>query len=100
MPFALCTPNDEWASATQVGVLSLDGSFSNRTIPVEHRAEGPHTIQRSQYANGLLLIPNGHDPVAIPAVLPVVTSGGSSQVLTLEPSNLMDMGYGGAVIFV
>jgi len=46
---ALCTPNTNWASATQAGIQSLDTPFSARTVPVGHRSAGSYTINRSQY---------------------------------------------------
>jgi hypothetical protein len=100
MAFAHCTPDDDWVDATQAGVRSLDDSFTSRTLPVEHRSEGSHNIARSQYPDGLVLIPIGSDPVGKPVVLPAVISAGSSQGLTLEISNLLDFGNGGVVIFV
>jgi hypothetical protein len=100
MAFAHCMPDDDWADATQAGVRSLDDAFTERTLPVEHRSEGSHNIARSQYPDGLILVPIGSDPVGRPVVLPAFISGGSSQGLTLEISNLLDCGGGGAVIFV
>jgi len=100
MPFAFCQPNAAWSSATSAGVRSLDASFNDCTLPVEHRADGSHTIQRSTYPAGILLIPTGYDPAAIPAVLPFLVAGGSSQGLTLDSSSLLDMGTGGGVVFV
>lgn len=98
--FAHCTPDDVWADATQAGVRSLHDSFSNRTLPVEHRAEDTYNIARSQYPDGLILIPIGSDPTAIPAVLPAITSAGSSQGVTLQIANLLDYGVGVVVTFV
>lgn len=100
MPFAHCTPDDAWAIADFVGVRSLSGAFGDVVLPVEHRDEGNYTIERSEYPNGVILIPTGCDPTAIPAVLPVLVSAGSSQAIALEPANLLDSGCGGGVIFV
>jgi hypothetical protein len=68
MAFTNCTPNEPWQTATTEGVQSLDGSFSERTIPLEHRDWGTYTIQKSGYPQGLVLIPTGSDPTAIPSV--------------------------------
>ena len=100
MEFSLCEPDDAWANATQAGIRSLSASFDDVIVPVEHRDGGNHTINRSQYADGLVLIPNSCDPTAIPAVLPTFVVAGSSQVVALEPASLLDMGKGGVVIFV
>src|SRR5882672_3606532 len=100
MAFALCIPNAAWSLATSAGVKSLDASFSDRTLTVEHRNSGSYTIQKSSYSGGIILIPAGHDPAAIPAVLEVILAAGTSQAITLDPSNLLDYGYGGGVVFV
>ena len=100
MAFAHCTPDDDWVDATQAGVRSLDDSFGEVTLPVEHRSEGSHSIARSQYPDGLVLIPVGSDPVGRPVVLPALISAGSSQGASLEISNLLDFGSGVVVIFV
>lgn len=100
MSFAHCTPDHPWKDATEAGIRPLDGGFDDVIVPVEHRSPGTHTIQRADYPDGILVIPTGNDPTAMPAVLPALVSAGSSQAITLEPSNLLDTGLGGAVIFV
>jgi hypothetical protein len=100
MSTALCSPNSSnWSQATQAGVHAMNADFSDRTLPVERRASGMYTIQRSAYPSGIILIPNGHDPTAVPAVLPAVVTSGSSQVVTLDPNNLEDYGWGVTIVF-
>ena len=100
MEYALCTPNNAWASADQAGVRSLNASFDDVLLPVEHWDGGNYTVLRSEYPDGVLIIPNGSAPSGLPLVLPVFVSDGSSQAVALEPANLLDFGVGGGVIFV
>lgn len=101
MVAALCTPDaSSWMSANNAGVRPIEAGFSQRVLPVEHRTEGTYTIARSTYPLGIILIPTGSDPTAIPAVLPAVVSGGASQNVTLDTQNLLDWGIGGVVVFV
>lgn len=86
--------------AVQAGVRAVDASFSDRVLPVEHRGWGPHLIRRADYPGGLVIVPVGSEPTAIPAVLPVVVSGESELTVTLEPANLLDFHHGGGVVFV
>jgi hypothetical protein len=100
MPTALCTPNNPWPDATQAGLLAIETPFSPRTVPVEHRAPGTYMIEKATYEQGIVLIPTGSDPTAIPAVLPSFVTDASSQEVVLDPSNPQDMGHGGVVVFV
>lgn len=100
MGFALCAPNLPWATATSAGVQSLDAEFGERTLPVEHRNWGTYLIQRSQYPQGLILIPIGSDPTGSPAVLPVSVTDASELNATLDPATLMDFHNGGGIVFV
>ncbi len=101
MSTALCTPNtSQWSNATSATVQHLDTPFSDRTLPVEHRVAGFHAIQKSQYSQGVILIPNDHDPASVPAILPVQVTAGSSGVIELDPNNPDDNPGGGGLIFV
>ncbi len=100
MAFANCTPNEPWPTATSAGVQSLDESFSERTLPVEHRDWGIYTIKKSEYPQGLVLIPTGSDPAAIPAVLPVLTTEEDELNVTLDSENLLDFHVGGVPVFL
>ena len=101
MPTALCMPNGfAWATATQAGVRPVETLFSDRILPVEHRAPGTYAVKRLDYALGLLLIATAHDPYGAPVVLPAVVTAASEVSLTLDPSNLLDLPGGGLVIFV
>lgn len=99
MAAALCTPDDAWPDATAAGIRPIDASFSEREVPVEHRANGAHTINRAEYSDGVILIPNGHDPTGTPAVLPAVEESGNSVIVTLDPEDVMDFGYGVTIVF-
>ncbi len=57
-------------------------------------------IDRATYEMGIVLVPTGSDPTAIPAVLPSFVTDASSQEVTLDPANLEDHGVGGVVVFV
>lgn len=101
MSTALCSPNaSSWANATLAGVRPVETFFTDRELPVEHRLAGTYTIRRSDYAAGIILIAQGHDPVGLPAVLPAVVTGASEVSATLAPANPMDWPSGGVVIFV
>lgn len=101
MGFALCNPNGlEWAQATSAGLRSLEALFSDRSVPVEHRVAGSHVVRKSDYPSGILLIPTGNDPTAVPAVLAVTVSSASEVTITLDPSNTMDLPCGGGAVFV
>src|SRR5258705_13772218 len=101
MAVAQFTPNQsQWSQATQAGAHAIDPPFSDRQVPVEHRADGSYTILRQDYPNGIVLIPANHDPSGVPAVLPVIVTSGSQSSVTLDPSNTMDFPYGGGLIFV
>jgi len=100
MTTAHCTPNSAWQTATEAGLRAIETPFSDRIVPVEHRAPSTYTIQRSAYPEGVVLIPTGSDPTASPAVLPAIVTDAASQEVTLDPANLLDMGIGGAVVFV
>lgn len=101
MPRFLCTPNTtRWEDATTASVEGIDPPLSPVDLSVEHRSAGEHLILKSTYPHGVLLIPNGNDPASNPAILPGVTSSGSSIVLTLDPEDPEDMPAGGIGLFV
>lgn len=101
MSTALCAPNTSpWSDATSAGVKPVETFFTDRTLPVEHRQAGTYTVRRADYALGIILIPTGHDPTAIPAILPAQVTGASEATLELDPANPMDAPYGGGVVFV
>jgi hypothetical protein len=101
MSTALCTPNGPlWLNATQAGVRPIETFFADRSIPVEHRTAGAHLIKKSNYPLGIILIPIGHDPTAVPAVLPVVVTDDVEATLTIEPANILDAPFGGGLVFV
>ena len=99
MAASLCTPNALWPSASAAGVRPLDASFSDRQLPVSHLSPGAHTVDRATFPEGVILIPLGHDPTGIPAVLPAIVTVSSSQTVTLDPDDLMDYGIGVTIVF-
>lgn len=46
------------------------------SLPLEHREGGPVTVLRSEYPEGLVIIPNNSPPETQPAVLPMEVSSG------------------------
>ena len=96
----LCTPNTSWAYATSASVEGIDPPRSSVNLPVDHREPDTYVIQRSEYEDGVVLIPIGHEPSAGPALLPGIVSAGSSEEMTLDPEDPQDMPGGGVLLFV
>lgn len=96
----LCTPNTSWANATSASVEGIDPPRSAVNLPVDHREPDTYDILRSEYEDGVVVIPIGHEPAAGPALLPGIVSAGSSVELTLDPEDPQDMPWGGTVLFV
>ncbi len=52
--------------------------MGTKTLPLENLAAADMTIPRSQHPQGLVIIPMGNPPAMSPAVLPIVSSSGTS----------------------
>lgn len=51
------------------------------SLPLEHRESSPVTVLKSEYPNGLVIIPYDTPPDGETAVLPMKVSGGDSIVI-------------------
>ncbi|MCK4444776.1 MAG: hypothetical protein KAW09_09545 [Thermoplasmata archaeon] len=54
---------------------------STFSLPLEHRESSPVTVLRSEYPNGLVIIPTDTPPEGNPATLPMEVSSGDSIVV-------------------
>jgi hypothetical protein len=71
-------PDQPWdedgtANVTPKPPFQITETFS---LPLEHRDDGPVTVLRSSYPEGLVIIPNDAAPVVGSAVLPMEVSTG------------------------
>ena len=73
-------PNQPWGEDGDATVTpkSPFPDTSSRTLPLEHRDGGPVTVLRSEYPNGLVIIPDDSYPETTPATLPMKASSGDS----------------------
>jgi hypothetical protein len=73
-------PDQPWSQDGDASVTpeSPFPDTSSRTLPLEHRDGGPVTVLRSEYPNGLVIIPNDSYPSTSPAILPMEASSGNS----------------------
>lgn len=53
-----------------------------RTLPLDNRTAGNHTVNRSDYPQGLVIAQTGHEPSTIPAVLALLEAIGSQYKVT------------------
>lgn len=72
-------PDQPWdedgtADVTPKPPFQSTGTFS---LPLEHRDDGPVTVLRSSYPEGLVIIPNVAAPSGGSAVLPMEVSSGN-----------------------
>lgn len=72
-------PSQPWdedgtAAVTPEPPFQIMRTFS---LPLEHRDDGPVTVLRSSYPEGLVIIPNDAAPVVGSAVLPMEVSNGN-----------------------
>lgn len=54
---------------------------STFSLPLEHRESSPVTVLKSEYPNGLVIIPTDTPPSGDPAILPLEVSSGDSIVI-------------------
>lgn len=81
---AVVTPNQPWSQdgTSTAAPIPPFPDLVARTLPLEHLAPGNYVIRRSEFPQGLVVIPTGHAPATTPATLPVVSSSGNSVQLT------------------
>lgn len=72
-------PSQPWnedgtADVTPEPPFPSTGTFG---LPLEHRDDGPVTVLKSSYPEGLVIIPSDNAPSGASAVLPMETSTGN-----------------------
>ena len=73
-------PNQGWTSNGDA-IVTPHAPFpemGTKTLPLENRAVEDMTILRSEYPQGLVIIPTGNSPTTSPAVLPIMSSSGDN----------------------
>lgn len=76
-------PHQSWSQdgTADVTPKPLFPDTSTVTLPLEHREGGPVTVSRSEYPEGLVVIPHNTSLAGPSAVLPMMTSSGDTIVL-------------------
>ncbi len=71
-------PDQPWSEDGTADVTPQEPYPTTTTVslPLEHRAGGPVTVLRSEYPQGLVIIPYDSEPETEPAMLPMEASAG------------------------
>ncbi len=77
---ASVAPNQPWTEdgTALVAPLPLFPDLVPRTLPLDNRTPGDHTVTRSEYPLGLVIVQTGHEPALAPAMLPIKASSEDS----------------------
>ena len=81
---AAVTPDQPWTQdgTALVAPIPPFPEMTPRDLPLDNRAAGSHTVRRSDYPGGLVIVPTGHEPAAAPATLPILSSDGDEVEVT------------------
>ena len=81
---AVVTPDQPWTQdgTADVTPLPFFPEQTARTLPLDNRSPGTHTVRRADFPGGLVIVPTGHEPAAGPATLPIRSSDGDEVVVT------------------
>ena len=83
---ASVVPNQPWTQDGTAGVSPLPPfpDLVPRTLPLDNRPAGNHTIRRANYPEGIVIVQTGHEPTSQTATLPIKSSSGNSEQITDE----------------
>lgn len=81
---AAVTPDQPWTQdgTALAGPLPPFPELTSRNLPLDNRPSGTHTVLRSQYPGGLVIVQTGHEPAMSPATLPIIASSGDEVYVT------------------
>jgi len=81
---AVVTPDQAWTEdgTALVAPIPPFPELTPRSLPLDNRSAGNHTVRRSDYPGGLVIIQTDHEPTSSPATLPILASSGSQVQVT------------------
>ena len=83
---ATVIPDQAWTEdgTAEVAPLAPFPELTPRNLPLDNRSAGNHTVSRSDYPGGLVIIQTGHEPSVSPATLPIKSSSGNQVQITSD----------------
>ena len=76
---ASVTPNQPWTQDGTALVAPIPGfpEPEPRTMALDNRFAGAFAVSRSDFPEGMVVVPAGHEPSGISAILPIKSSSGN-----------------------
>lgn len=81
---AVVTPDQAWTQdgTADVAPIIPFPELTPRNLPLDNRSSGNHTVRRSDYPGGIVIIQTDHEPGVTPATLPILSTSGDQYSVT------------------